>query len=161
MTTELATLVVDHVEEARPTAGFQRVVHRAAIHVQSAGKHEVNGANVLVALFSERESHAVFFLQEQDVSRLDVVNYISHGIVKYGDLARIVHREHSEEELEDGSIRYSDAESRRFRGGREGQGPAIALLRQPQQEGRRRQDRHPDRPREGNRAHGSDIMQAE
>src|ERR1700744_1520092 len=97
MEQHLATLVVDHVEEARPTAGFQRVIHRAAIHVQSAGKHEVNGANVLVAMFSERESHAVFFLQEQDVSRLDVVNYISHGIVKYGDLARIVHREHSEE----------------------------------------------------------------
>jgi ATP-dependent Clp protease ATP-binding subunit ClpA len=81
MEQELSTLVVDHVEEARPTAGFQRVIHRAAIHVQSAGKHEVNGANVLVAMFSERESHAVFFLQEQDVSRLDVVNYISHGIV--------------------------------------------------------------------------------
>lgn len=106
--TELASLVVDHVDESRPTAGFQRVVHRAAIHVQSAGKHEVNGANVLVAMFSERESHAVFFLQEQDVSRLDVVNYISHGIVKYGDLTRIaLPREHTEEEMDDGSIRYT------------------------------------------------------
>jgi ATP-dependent Clp protease ATP-binding subunit ClpA len=105
---ELSTLVVDHVEEARPTAGFQRVIHRAAIHVQSAGKHEVNGANVLVAMFSERESHAVFFLQEQDVSRLDVVNYISHGIVKYGDLTRIaLPREHHEQEMDDGSIRYT------------------------------------------------------
>lgn len=108
MDAELATLVVDHVEEARPTAGFQRVIHRAAIHVQSAGKHEVNGANVLVAMFSERESHAVFFLQEQDVSRLDVVNYISHGIVKYGDLTRIaLPREHHEQEMDDGSIRYT------------------------------------------------------
>lgn len=108
MDAELSTLVVDHVEEARPTAGFQRVIHRAAIHVQSAGKHEVNGANVLVAMFSERESHAVFFLQEQDVSRLDVVNYISHGIVKYGDLTRIaLPREHNEQEMDDGSIRYT------------------------------------------------------
>jgi len=108
METELSTLVVDHVEEARPTAGFQRVIHRAAIHVQSAGKHEVNGANVLVAMFSERESHAVFFLQEQDVSRLDVVNYISHGIVKYGDFTRIAGpRDHSEQEMDDGSIRYT------------------------------------------------------
>ncbi len=107
MATELQSLVIDHVDEARPTAGFQRVIHRAAIHVQSAGKSEVNGANVLVALFSERESHAVFFLQEQDVSRLDVVNFISHGIVKFGDLARLQHRDHSEEEMDDGSIRYT------------------------------------------------------
>ena len=111
---ELSTLVVDHVEEARPTAGFQRVIHRAAIHVQSAGKHEVNGANVLVAMFSERESHAVFFLQEQDVSRLDVVNYISHGIVKYGDLTRIaLPRDHSEQEMDDGSIRYTADKSQK------------------------------------------------
>ncbi len=108
MEQELANLAVDHVEEARPTAGFQRVIHRAAIHVQSAGKHEVNGANVLVAMFSERESHAVFFLQEQDVSRLDVVNYISHGIVKFGDVARLaLPRDHSEQEMDDGSIRYT------------------------------------------------------
>jgi len=86
---ELVSLVVDEVEEARPTAGFQRVIHRAAIHVQSAGKNEVTGANVLVALFSERDSHAVFFLQEQDLSRLDVVNYISHGIVKLADNQKI------------------------------------------------------------------------
>ena len=108
MDNELATLVVDHVDEARPTAGFQRVIHRAAIHVQSAGKHEVTGSNVLVAMFSERESHAIFFLQEQDVSRLDIVNYISHGIVKYGDLTRIaLPRDHSEQEMGDGSIRYT------------------------------------------------------
>ena len=105
---ELTSLVVDELEESRPTAGFQRVIHRAAIHVQSAGKNEVNGANVLVALFSERESHAVYFLQEQDINRLDVVNYISHGIVKYGDLTRIsIPREHGEQEMGDGSIRYT------------------------------------------------------
>lgn len=85
---DLTSLVVDDLEDAQPTAGFQRVVHRAAIHVQSAGKSEVTGANVLVAIFSERESHAVYFLQEHDINRLDVVNYISHGIVKYGDFQR-------------------------------------------------------------------------
>ncbi len=86
---DLSALAVDSIDEAKPTAGFQRVIHRAAIHVQSAGKSEVTGANVLVALFSERESHAVYFLQEQDINRLDVVNYISHGIVKYGDFMRV------------------------------------------------------------------------
>ncbi len=108
MEQEFSSLVVEHVEEARPTAGFQRVIHRAAIHVQSAGKQEVSGANVLVAMFSERESHAIFFLAEQDVSRLDVVNFISHGIVKFGDITRIsLPRDHSEQEMEDGSIRYT------------------------------------------------------
>ena len=86
---ELNSLVVDNVDEARPTAGFQRVIHRAAIHVQSAGKTEVTGANVLVALFSERDSHAVFFLQEQELSRLDVVNYISHGVTKTPESSKI------------------------------------------------------------------------
>ena len=79
---ELSGLVVEGMVDARPTSGFQRVLQRAAIHVQSAGRSEVTGANVLVALFSERESHAVFFLQEQNMSRLDAVNYISHGIAK-------------------------------------------------------------------------------
>jgi ATP-dependent Clp protease ATP-binding subunit ClpA len=82
--TELATLKVERMEEAKPTAGFQRVLQRAAIHVQSSGREEVTGANVLVALFSERESHAVYFLQEQDMTRFDAVNYISHGIAKTG-----------------------------------------------------------------------------
>ena len=63
--------------EPKPTAGFQRVIQRAVIHVQSSGREEVTGANVLVAMFSERESHAVYFLQMQDMSRLDAVNYIS------------------------------------------------------------------------------------
>ncbi len=87
--TDLTSLIIDNVEESRPTAGFQRVIHRAAIHVQSAGKNEVTGSNVLVALFSERDSHAVFFMQEQDVSRLDVVNYISHGVVKFAGNQKI------------------------------------------------------------------------
>ncbi len=79
---ELRGLVSNRGGEAKPTAGFQRVLQRAAIHVQSSGREEVSGANVLVAMFSERESHAVFFLQEQDMSRLDAVNYISHGVAK-------------------------------------------------------------------------------
>src|SRR6201995_5336958 len=79
---ELRSLVVDDGEDAKPTAGFQRVIQRAGIHVQSSGREEVTGANVLVALFSERESHAVYFLQEQDMTRFDAVNYISHGIAK-------------------------------------------------------------------------------
>ena len=81
---ELDSLVLKQTEDAKPTAGFQRVLQRAAIHVQSSGREEVTGANVLVALFSERESHAVYFLQEQEMTRLDAVNYISHGIAKVG-----------------------------------------------------------------------------
>jgi ATP-dependent Clp protease ATP-binding subunit ClpA len=79
---DLAGLVTDRTGDPKPTAGFQRVVQRAAIHVQSSGRDEVTGANVLVALFSERESHAVYFLQQQDMTRLDAVNFISHGIAK-------------------------------------------------------------------------------
>src|SRR5579863_515808 len=80
--TELENIVIENHEEAKPTAGFQRVVQRAVIHVQSSGRDEVTGANVLVAIFAERESHAAFFLQEQDMTRYDAVNYISHGIAK-------------------------------------------------------------------------------
>src|ERR1700748_2315719 len=79
---DLAGLATDRPGDPKPTAGFQRVVQRAAIHVQSSGRDEVTGANVLVALFSERESHAVYFLQMQDMTRLDAVNFISHGIAK-------------------------------------------------------------------------------
>jgi len=82
---DLASLIVDDFEEARPTAGFHRVIQRAVIHVQSSGREEVTGANALVALFAERESHAVYFLQERDMTRYDAVNYISHGISKSGD----------------------------------------------------------------------------
>src|SRR5215471_2654687 len=79
---DLATLVMDESDEAKPTTGFQRVVQRAVLHVQNSGRDEVTGANVLVALFTERESHAVYFLQEQNMNRLDAVSYISHGIAK-------------------------------------------------------------------------------
>ncbi len=79
---DLSGLATERPGDPKPTAGFQRVVQRAAIHVQSSGRDEVTGANVLVALFSERESHAVYFLQLQDMTRLDAVNFISHGIAK-------------------------------------------------------------------------------
>ena len=78
------TLYVDTDLAALATAGFQRVIQRAVIHVQSSGREEVTGANVLVAIFSERESHAAYFLQEQDMTRYDAVNYIAHGIAKKG-----------------------------------------------------------------------------
>jgi len=79
---ELASLVIDTGEDAKPTAGFQRVIQRAVIHVQNAGRDEVTGANILVALFAERESHAAYFLAERDMTRYDAVNFISHGIAK-------------------------------------------------------------------------------
>ncbi|WP_370238057.1 AAA family ATPase, partial [Brevundimonas sp.] len=79
---DLAALTTPDGDDAKPTAGFQRVIQRAVIHVQSSGREEVSGANVLVAIFSERESHAAYFLQEQDMTRYDAVNYIAHGIAK-------------------------------------------------------------------------------
>ena len=82
--TELEALKVQQSTDPSPTSGFQRVVQRAILHVQSSGRDEVTGANVLVALFSERESYAVYFLQQQDMSRLDAVSFISHGVGKGG-----------------------------------------------------------------------------
>src|SRR5688500_10782142 len=79
---ELSALVADSATDPTPTSGFQRVVQRAILHVQSSGRDDVTGANVLVALFSERESYAVYFLQQQDMSRLDAVTFISHGVGK-------------------------------------------------------------------------------
>ncbi len=79
---DLSSLINTEIDESKPTNAFQRVLQRAAIHVQSSGREEVTGANVLVALFSERESHAVYALQERDMTRFDAVNYISHGIAK-------------------------------------------------------------------------------
>ena len=87
---ELTTFINEHTPkvdgeeeiDTQPTLGFQRVIQRAILHVQSSGKKEVTGANVLVAIFGEKDSHAVYFLQRQNVSRLDVVNFISHGVAK-------------------------------------------------------------------------------
>jgi len=75
----------DHVGEVQPTLGFQRVLQRAVFHVQSSGKKEVTGANVLVAIYGEQESQAIYLLHQQDVNRLDIVNYVSHGISKVSD----------------------------------------------------------------------------
>ncbi len=90
---DLSTLVTDvEGSEAVPTAAFQRVIQRAAIHVQSSGRDEVTGANVLVAIFAERESNAAFFLQEQDMTRYDAVNFIAHGVAKdpsYGETRQV------------------------------------------------------------------------
>ncbi len=105
---ELDNLVTEIGEESKPTAGFQRVIQRAVIHVQSSGRDEVTGANVLVAIFAERESHAAFFLQEQDMTRYDAVNYISHGIAKRAGMS------------EARPARGVDEDS----GGNEGAGPA-------------------------------------
>ena len=83
---KLSDLVSKDIDsEAKPTLGFQRVIQRAVIHVQSSGKEEANGSNILVAIFSERESHAVYYLQKQNLSRLDVVEYLSHGANKDSD----------------------------------------------------------------------------
>jgi ATP-dependent Clp protease ATP-binding subunit ClpA len=85
--TELDALKTDQETDPSPTSGFQRVIQRAILHVQSSGREEVTGANVLVALFSERESYAVYFLQQQDMTRLDAVSFISHGVGKGGQPA--------------------------------------------------------------------------
>lgn len=83
--------------DTQPTLGFQRVIQRAMLHVQSSGKKEVTGANVLVAIFGEKDSHAVFFLHQQGITRLDIVNFISHGVSKIGETAK---PEVSEQEAE-------------------------------------------------------------
>ena len=97
---DLSTLVLDDSEEAKPTTGFQRVVQRAVLHVQNSGRDEVTGANVLVALFTERESHAVYFLQEQNMNRLDALSYISHGIAKRPGMSQPKQVRGAEEEEE-------------------------------------------------------------
>jgi ATP-dependent Clp protease ATP-binding subunit ClpA len=79
---ELENLVTGYEEDSKPTSGFQRVIQRSVIHVQSSGREDVTGANVLIAIFAERESHAAYFLQEQQMTRYDAVNFISHGIAK-------------------------------------------------------------------------------
>lgn len=106
--TDLTYLVNPQISESKPTTAFQRVLQRAAIHVQSSGREEVTGANVLVALFSERESHAVFFLQNQDMTRFDAVNYISHGIAKVPgatDAARSIPQGADEVQSEEKTVR--------------------------------------------------------
>jgi ATP-dependent Clp protease ATP-binding subunit ClpA len=104
---DLSTLVTDvEGSEAVPTAAFQRVIQRAAIHVQSSGRTEVTGANVLVAIFAERESNAAYFLQEQDMTRYDAVNFIAHGVAKdpaFGESRPITGTTSKSEETEQGT----------------------------------------------------------
>src|SRR3546814_926483 len=97
--------LVEGHSDPSPTSGFQRVVQRAILHVQSSGKDEVTGANVLVALFSERESYAVYFLQQQDLTRLDAVSYLSHGIGKGGKPAAQAEPEEKEEAKDKGEAK--------------------------------------------------------
>ncbi len=87
----------DEEVDTQPTLGFQRVIQRAILHVQSSGKKEVTGANVLVAIYGEKESHAVFFLHQQGVTRLDVVNYISHGVAKVAEESKRAEAEQNTE----------------------------------------------------------------
>ena len=142
-TTSSSSLFVKGSTEAQPTTGFQRVIHRAVVHVQSSGREEVTGANVLVAIFAERESHAAFFLQEQEMTRFDAVQYISHGIAKRPGMS------------EPRRVRGVDEDDGHGQGRREeaAAGCAQHLLRQPQQEGQGRQDRSADRARAGGAAH--------
>ncbi|MEL6373061.1 MAG: ATP-dependent Clp protease ATP-binding subunit ClpA [Pseudomonadota bacterium] len=112
---ELDALVVKGSSEATPTTGFQRVIHRAVVHVQTSGREEVTGANVLVAMLSERESHAAFFLQEQEMTRFDAVQYMSHGIAKRPGMS------------EPRPVRGVDDENSGSEGGEEKSGGADAL----------------------------------
>src|SRR5690242_9716717 len=152
---DLAGLATDRSGDPKPTAGFQRVVQRAAIHVQSSGRDEVTGANVLVALFSERESHAVYFLQLQDMTRLDAVNFISHGIEGPGPLCptpRTGHRQSAGIASGAGARRETEPSQ---------PGCAVKLLREPEQKGDGREDRPAYRPRERNREDDPDFVPAD
>src|SRR5687768_7930889 len=110
--TSVSVLPDDLDRDTQPTLGFQRVLQRAVYHVQSSGKKEVTGANVLVAIFGEKDSHAVYFLNQQDIARLDVVNYLSHGIAKQGGYE-------SGQSQEDGEARQGDSDG-------EGKSDALA-----------------------------------
>jgi ATP-dependent Clp protease ATP-binding subunit ClpA len=98
ITEQTPRIAADREVDTQPTLGFQRVIQRAILHVQSSGKKEVTGANVLVAIFGEKDSHAVYFLQQQGIARLDVVNYISHGITKTPTAAQGKTDQESEQE---------------------------------------------------------------
>jgi len=105
---DLSGLIIDDYEDPKPTAGFQRVIQRALIHVQSSGREEVTGANVLVAVFSERESHAVYYLQKQDMTRLDAVSYISHGVAKVAGMSETRTARGTQEAADEGTNEQGD-----------------------------------------------------
>ena len=131
----------DEGTEVQPTLGFQRVLQRAVFHVQSSGRKEVTPINVLVAIFSEKQSQAVYLLGLQDVTRLDVVNFVSHGVPKVQEASK----GEPDESAVDGE-RAAEVES------------ARALHDEPQCAGRSRQDRSLDRPPARNRAHRADPV---
>ena len=148
---EYQSLKTEDDADPQPTAGFQRVIQRAILHVQSSGKDTVTGANVLVALFSERDSYAVYFLQQQDMSRLDAVSFISHGIGKGG------------RQLEDRSPQGAEEDegrrAARKRPDKNKKDSALdQFMRQPQPEGAGRQGRSADRPRARSRPHDPDPV---
>ena len=131
--------------DTQPTLGFQRVIQRAIMHVQSTsnGKKEVTGANVLVAIFGEKDSHAVYYLQQQGVTRLDVVNFISHGIAKTQQHGR----------------RESERRECRVRRSRRAEGNAARPVHaEPEPDGERRPHRSADRARIGSRARGAGAV---
>ncbi|MEO0550143.1 MAG: ATP-dependent Clp protease ATP-binding subunit ClpA [Pseudomonadota bacterium] len=100
---DLSSLVTDNPSgRVQPTAAFQRVVQRAVLHVESSGRDEVSGANILISIFSERESHATYFLQEQDMTRYDAVNFVSHGVSKVPGQSRTNTPRGSEQSAEEG-----------------------------------------------------------
>ena len=146
---ELESLEADDAVEAKPTTGFQRVVQRAVLHVQSSGRAEVTGANILVAIFSERESHAVYFLQEQDMTRYDAVNYISHRIAKVPGQAG-----------PGGPVSGADEDAHEENVVKEGPAALDAYCVNLNAEGQRREDRPADRPRCGGRAHHPGALPA-
>ena len=127
--------------DTQPTQGFQRVIQRAILHVQSSGKKEVTGANVLVAIFGEKESHAVYFLNQRGVTRLDVVNYIAHGITK------------TPQQKQD----KQESEGRR-RQRQRGAGRARCVHAEPERTRQGRQDRSSDRARARARARDPDAV---
>ncbi len=140
LTEQLTDLEVDGLEDAKPTLSFQRVVQRALIHVQSSGREEVTGANILVAIFAERESHAAYFLQKQDMTRLDAVSYISHGIAKapgMGESRRV--RGSDDDDDDDGPDRLppeSDDEQETSKEGKEALGAYCVDLNRKALSGR-------------------------
>ena len=95
--------------DPQPALGFQRVIQRAILHVQSSGKREVTGTNVLIAMFAEKDSHAVYFLGEEGVSRFDIVNYVSHGIAHKGDMPRELPSPSEQDDDEDSDEEYQSA----------------------------------------------------
>ena len=151
--TELDNLVTGYDEDSKPTAGFQRVIQRAVIHVQSSGREEVTGANVLVAIFSERESHAVYFLQEQDMTRSTRSTTSATASPSAGAGESRTPRGAEEEQRGAGGDEAEEGGKKKQQ-----QDALDGLLRQPQREGQGRQDRPADRPRGRGRPHHPDPL---